>query len=295
MTLSSTTYALIVHGGAGADPALDYREQEAHLRELISNGQDRLLSGESALDTAVALVKAMEASGLYVAGKGSAPNRDGVVELDASVMEGSSRKAGAVAALRNARHPIEAARQVMADGRNLMLAGEGAGAFARAQGLDFVDDPQAYYTDHVKHGSKSAASQHGTVGAVALDLGGNLAAATSTGGTFHKMAGRIGDTPLIGAGTWADDTVAVSCTGLGEFFIRTNAAHDITARMRYGGASLREAAAATLAEVKRLGGNGGLIAVDRAGTIAMPYNSKGMKRAAVSDKAAAVVRIFEPE
>ena len=126
MTLSSTTYALIVHGGAGADPVLDYREQDAHLRDLIANGRDRLLSGETALDTTVALVKAMEGSGLYVAGKGAAPNRDGIVELDASVMAGASREAGAVAALRNARHPIEAARRVMADGRNLMLAGEGA-------------------------------------------------------------------------------------------------------------------------------------------------------------------------
>ncbi len=289
------TYALILHGGAGADPARDYREQEAHMGELISSGQDRLLSGESAFDTVVALVKMMEASGLYVAGKGSAPNREGVVELDAGVMEGSSRKAGAVAAIRHAVHPVEAARQVMEDGRQVMLAGEGAGAFARAKGLDFVEDPDAYYVDHVKHGSQDAESGHGTVGAVALDRGGNLAAATSTGGTFFKNAGRIGDTPIIGAGTWADDTVAVSCTGLGEFFILTSAAHDVSARMRYGKASLREAAAATLAEVKRLGGNGGLIAVDRMGNIAMPFNSKGMKRAAVSDRAAPVVRVFEPE
>ncbi len=295
MTLSSTTYALIVHGGAGADPALDYREQEAHLRDLISQGQDRLLSDESALDTVVALVKDMESCGLYVAGKGSAPNREGAVELDASVMEGASQKAGAVAAIQNALHPVEAARRVLADGRNVMLAGAGAGAFARESGLDFVEDPQAYYVDHVKHGSKNADAGHGTVGAVALDLSGNLAAATSTGGTFHKMAGRVGDTPVIGAGTWADDTVAVSCTGLGEFFIRAGTAHDISARMRYGGASLREAAAAALAEVKRLGGNGGLIAVDRLGNIAMPYNSKGMKRAAASHQAAPVVRIFEPE
>ncbi len=289
------TYALVVHGGAGADPAIDYREQEAHLRALISDGQDRLLSGESALETVVALVKAMEASGLYVAGKGSSPNADGVVELDASVMEGSSRKAGAVAAAPHLLHPVEAARQVMEDGRQVMLAGAGASAFARAKGLEFVNDPDAYYVDHVKHGSKNAASAHGTVGAVARDGNGNLASATSTGGTFFKTAGRVGDTPIIGAGTWADDTVAVSCTGLGEFFIRAGAAQDVSARMRYGGASLREATAATLAEVKRLGGDGGLIAVDRMGNIAMPYNSKGMKRATVSDRTSPVVRIFEPE
>ncbi len=295
MISTSTTYALIVHGGAGADPALDYREQEAHLRALIAGGQKRLLAGESALDTAVAMVKDMETSGLYVAGKGSAPNRDGIVELDASVMDGSNRQAGAVAALRNAVHPIEAARRIMAEGRYVMLAGEGAGAFARAQGLEIVADPATYYVDHVKHGSGGAQEGHGTVGAVALDLSGNLAAATSTGGTFNKMAGRVGDTPLIGAGTWADDGVAVSCTGLGEYFIRAGTARDVSARMTYGGASLNEATAAALAEVKRLGGDGGLIALDRQGNIAMPFNSKGMKRAAVSDKIAAVVRIFEPE
>ncbi len=289
------TYALIIHGGAGAEPELDYREQEAHLGELIASGQAWLQSGQSALDTVVSLVKLLEASGLYVAGKGSGPNSEGDVELDASVMEGAGQKAGAVAAIRNVLHPVEAARQVMDAGRHVMLAGAGAGSFARAKGLAFVDDPESYYCDHVKHRAKNADSAHGTVGAVALDRSGKLAAATSTGGTFGKDAGRIGDTPLIGAGTWADDTVAVSCTGLGESFILAGAAHDVSARMRYGNASLREATAATLAEIKRLGGDGGLIAVDRTGQIAMPYNSKGMKRAAVSDRVAPTVRVFEPD
>jgi L-asparaginase/beta-aspartyl-peptidase (threonine type) len=289
------TYALIIHGGAGADPRLDYDQQEAHMSELIANGRDRLLSGQSAMETVVSLVKSMEASGLYVAGKGSAPNVNGVVELDASVMDGVSRKAGAVAAIRGVVYPVEAAHRVMIDDHQVMLAGEGANAFALSQGLELVDDPATYYRDHLKHGSSGIDAAHGTVGAVALDASGNLAAATSTGGTFNKKAGRVGDTPLIGAGTWADDSVAVSCTGLGEAFIRTSAAHDVAARMRYGGLSLREAAAATLADVKRLGGDGGLIAIDRQGNIAMPYNSKGMKRAAVSDRTAPVVRVFEPE
>jgi len=293
--VSLMTYALIIHGGAGADPRLDYSQQEAHMSELISNGRDRLLSGQSAMETVVSLVKSMEASGLYVAGKGSAPNTNGVVELDASVMDGVGRKAGAVAAIRGVVYPVEAARRVMIDDHQVMLAGEGANAFALSQGLELVDDPTTYYCDHLKHGSSGIDAAHGTVGAVALDTSGNLAAATSTGGTFNKKAGRVGDTPLIGAGTWADDSVAVSCTGLGEAFIRTSAAHDVAARMRYGGLSLREAAAATLAEVKRLGGDGGLIAIDRRGNIAMPYNSKGMKRAAVSDRTAPVVRVFEPE
>lgn len=289
------SYAVVVHGGAGADPMLDYNQQEDHMSKLISDGRDQLLSGQSALETVVSLVKVMEESGLYVAGKGSAPNTEGVVELDASVMDGVSQKAGAVAAIRGVVHPVEAAHQVLRDGNQVLLAGEGACAFALGRGLELVDDPLTYYRDHIKHGSKGVGAAHGTVGAVALDVKGNLAAATSTGGTFNKNAGRVGDTPLIGAGTWADDDVAVSCTGLGEFFIRTSAAHDVAARMRYSGLSLREAAAATLAKIRRLGGDGGLIAVDRQGNIAMPYNSKGMKRAAVSDKTEMVVRVFEPE
>lgn len=289
------TYAVVIQGGAGANPALDYSQQEAHMSELVSNGRNQLLSGQSAMEVVVSLVKLMEGSGLYVAGKGSAPNTNGVVELDASVMDGISRKAGAVAAIRGVLSPVEAAHRVMMDGHQVMLAGEGATAFALGQALEPVDDPVTYYSDHVKHGSSGIGAAHGTVGAVALDTNGQLAAATSTGGTFNKKMGRVGDTPLIGAGTWADDRVAVSCTGLGEVFIRTSAAHDVAARMRYGGLSLREAAAATLAEVKRLGGDGGLIAIDRQGNIAMPYNSKGMKRAAVSDRTAPVVRVFEPE
>lgn len=288
-------YAVVIHGGAGADPALDYGQQVSHMGELISNGRKQLLSGRSAMETVVSLVKLLEESGLYVAGKGSAPNANGVVELDASVMDGASQKAGAVAAIRGVVHPVEAARQVLLDGNNVLLAGEGASAFVLGRGLELVDDPPAYYCDHIKHGSTKVGAAHGTVGAVALDVKGNLAAATSTGGIFNKSAGRVGDTPLIGAGTWADENAAVSCTGLGEAFIRASAAHDVAARMRYGGLSLREAAAATLAEIKRLGGDGGLIAVDRQGNIAMPYNSKGMKRAAVSDETDMVVRVFEPE
>ena len=288
-------YALILHGGAGARPALDYTGQVRHLTALIAAGRDRLAAGGAALDTVCAMVEAMEVSGLYVAGKGSAPNTDGVVELDASVMNGADRRAGAVAAVRGVVHPVAAARHVLEDGRHVMLAGEGAASFARDAGMAMVDDPAAYYVEHEAHGSGAAAASHGTVGAVALDLAGGLAAATSTGGTFNKLPGRVGDTPLIGAGTWADDRVAVSCTGSGEYFIRVAAAHDVAARMRYGAAALPEAVAATLAEIARLGGAGGVIAVDRDGNIAMPYNSQGMKRAAVSDRLAPVVRVFEPE
>ena len=288
-------YALVLHGGAGAKASLDYSVQRQHLGDLIARGREMLITGETAMETVVVMVQAMEASGLYVAGKGSAPNQAGVVELDASLMDGATRRAGAVAAIRNCAHPIAVAQAVLMHGSEVMLAGEGANGFAAEIGADMVTDPQSYYVDHVNHRSAERGAEHGTVGAVALDEAGNLAAATSTGGPFHKRPGRIGDSPLIGAGTWADDRVAVSCTGSGENFIRAAAAHDVSARMRHGGDALDAAVAATLDEIKRLGGDGGIIAVDHTGNIAMPYNSKGMKRAAVSSDMAPVVRVFEPE
>ena len=288
------TFALVIHGGAGARRSADYSEQKQHLAEVVEAGRDMLATGGSALDTVTEMVARLEASGHYVAGKGSAPNSDGIIQLDASIMDGRSRAAGAVAALSNFVHPIKAARAVMENSSHVMFAGAGANAFALANGLEAVPDSTAYYNRHIEHGSAEKVS-HGTVGAVALDLAGNLAAATSTGGTFNKRPGRVGDTPLIGAGTWADDTVAVSCTGIGEAFIRAGAAHDVSARVRYGGATLDVAAAAVLDEVKQCDGDGGLISVDRSGNISMPFNSNGMKRAAISDRMEAVVRIFEAE
>ncbi len=289
------TYALVIHGGAGARRNLDYSAQRAHLSELIGSGNEMLAGGRAALDVVADMVAELEVCGLYVAGRGSAPNAEGVVELDASIMDGATHKAGAVAALSNLVHPVQAARSVLEEGRCVMRAGDGARRFAIAQGLEVVDDPNSYYTMHVQHGSASAMSSHGTVGAVALDTAGNLAAATSTGGTFNKPAGRVGDTPIIGAGTWADDRVAVSCTGIGEAFIRSGAAHDVAARVRYGAAGLDEAARAVLDNVRTYDGDGGIIAVDRDGNIAMPFNSDGMKRAAVSSSMPAVVRVFEAE
>lgn len=288
------TYALVLHGGAGARPGTDYSAQKEDLAALIRAGQARLAEGQGALDVVVWAVEALEASGLYVAGKGSAPNSAGGFELDASLMHGPDRRAGAVAAIEGIKSPIRAARVVLDDGRHVMLAGAGALEAAKAAGLDEVHDPEAYYSEHVSHGSGEVAN-HGTVGAVALDIHGALAAGTSTGGTFGKLIGRVGDTPIIGAGTWADTTVAVSSTGLGEAFIRTAAGFDVSARMRYGGATVDEATRRVLDEVKRFDGDGGLIAIDAKGRIAMPYNSDGMKRAAVSNTMAPVVRVFEPE
>jgi len=295
MKVYHMTYALVIHGGAGARPGTDYSEQKKHLEVLINKGQEMLISGHDALEIVTTIVAEMEASGLYVAGKGSAPNTDGIVELDASVMDGKNQRAGAVAAISNIVHPIHAAQSVLTDGKHVMLAGNGAKTFALSKGASLVDDPDNYYTEHVSHGSMGDTASHGTVGAVALDMNGNLAAATSTGGTFNKRPGRVGDTPLIGAGTWADSRVAVSGTGIGEAFIRTSAAHDVAARVTYGNATLDAATRAVLDEIKKCDGNGGLIAVDRDGHISMPFNSDGMKRAAVSNNMPAVVRVFEAE
>ena len=288
------TYALVIHGGAGARPGTDYSKQKEDLMQLICTGQEMLSEGQSSLDVVVWAVNALEESGLYVAGKGSAPNSVGGFELDASLMHGPNRRAGAVAAIEGFKSPIQAARAVLDDGRHVMLAGDGAQSFASAAGLEKVEDPQSYYSEHVAHGSSEVAN-HGTVGAVALDIRGELAAGTSTGGTFGKLVGRVGDTPIIGAGTWADDIVAVSGTGLGEAFMRTTAAFDVSARMRYGDVPVDQATRQVLDQVAQCDGDGGLIAIDARGNISMPYNSDGMKRAAVSDKMPPVVRVFEPE
>ena len=288
------TYALVIHGGAGARPGTDYTVQKQHMLELVTTGQEMLIDGQSALDVVAWAIEQLEASGLYVAGKGSAPHSLGGFELDASIMHGPDRRAGAVAAIEGIISPIRAAKAVLDDGWHVMLAGEGAQIAAKAAGLAEVEDPASYYSEHESHGSKEDAD-HGTVGAVALDIHGELAAGTSTGGTFNKLVGRVGDTPIIGSGTWADETVAVSCTGLGEAFMRANAAYDLSARMRYGAAAINDASRAVLDEVKRCDGDGGLIAIDAQGTIAMPYNSDGMKRAAVSSTMPPIVRVFEPE
>ncbi len=237
-------------------------------------------------------VTELETCGLYVAGRGSAPNTAGHVELDASIMDGASREAGAVAALRDFVSPVHVARGVMEKTPHVMLAGSGAVEFAREHGYEEVADPASYYTLPIGvFRQETVDMSHGTVGAVALDRSGGLAAATSTGGTFGKLHGRIGDTPLIGAGSWADDSIAVSCTGTGEHIIRAGGAAAIAFRYR-SGLPLNDAIRELLDEVKRLGGDGGIIAVTRDGEIAMPYNSQGMKRASVSVDTPLLSRTF---
>lgn len=279
MPENNATWAFSLHGGAGAVAGRDYATTENHLQQLADACRRQLIGGMSALDVVAMAVEELEACGLYVAGRGSAPNSAGYVELDASIMDGSTRKAGAVAGLRDFVSPVSVARGVMERTPHVMLAGIGAGAFAAAEGFAPVADPGNYYTLPVGVTADDIGDiAHGTVGAVALDRSGRLAAATSTGGTFGKLEGRIGDTPLIGPGTWADDNIAISCTGIGEHIIRSGGAALIAFRYR-SGVALDDAVQEMLDEVARLGGDAGVIAVTRDGDIAMPYNSEGMKRA----------------
>jgi len=293
-----TRPALILHGGAGARRDRNYDREIAHMRQVVQAMAVRLMDGAAALDVVVEAIVMLEDSGLYVAGRGASPNLAGEYELDASLMEGSTRRAGAVAAFQGYRNPIRAARCVMEHTPHVLLAGSGATRFAADHGLDAIDDPDAWFTragqgedNHPPGQGRTATLTHGTVGCCVLDNAGRMAAGTSTGGVFGKLPGRVGDTPIPGAGVWATDRVAVSCTGQGEYFIRTNAAASVDWRVA-AGQSLADATAATIAEIGAMGGDGGLIALDAQGNRADPFNSQGMKRAWLTPEGDIGVEVF---
>ena len=288
--------ALILHGGAGARRGTDYGAEREHMAEVVARMAGLLAAGTAALDVAVEATVMLEDSGLYVAGRGGSPNLAGQFELDAALMDGATGRVGAVAALQGFRNPVRAARAVMDRTPHVLLAGDGAAQFAAGAGLDRIDDPEAWFTragqgeDNHPPGTLS----HGTVGCCVLDTQGRLAAATSTAGVFGKLPGRVGDTPIVGSGTWADAGVAVSCTGQGEYFLRTVAAARVGWAVE-AGAAVGDAARDVLAAIGGLGGNGGLIALDRQGRVAHPFNSQGMKRAWLTPEGEVRVAVFERE
>jgi beta-aspartyl-peptidase (threonine type) len=307
-TVAEAPVAIAVHGGAGTITRDNMSpEQEAAFRtamdQAVSSGYAALQRGESGIDVVVAVIKLLEDSPLFNAGHGAVLTWDGHHELDASIMSGSDLAAGAVAGAKSIKNPIEAARAVMLASPHVLLSGQGADAFAEMQGLEIV--PNRYFTtprrlkalERYKSAQveKPADSKFGTVGVVVLDREGNLAAGTSTGGMTGKRWGRVGDAPLIGAGTYADNSsCAVSATGHGEFFIRWQVASDICARVKYTGVTLRAAADAVIQEVLvPEGGEGGVVAIDAAGSVAMVFNTEGMYRASIDREGNKVLGIYK--
>jgi isoaspartyl peptidase/L-asparaginase-like protein (Ntn-hydrolase superfamily) len=274
--------AIVVHGGAGGLPrdAERLERMRSGAAAAVEAGHAVLAAGGSALDAVEAAVVVLEDDPEFNAGRGAALTEYGRVELDASMMDGSTRAAGAVAAVRGVRNPIRAARAVLDEGRHVLLVGPPATEFAATAGLAFEAETW-FVTERERQALADAAEPaRGTVGAVARDAQGCLAAATSTGGVSGQRLGRVGDSPLVGAGTWADDsTVAVSCTGHGESIIRSALAHEVDALLRHRGLGLQEACALAIEGLGRWGQDGGLIAVSSHGEVAATFNSPGMTRA----------------
>lgn len=290
-------YAMVIHGGAGTIlPENMTPDKETAIRAAMNAAMDAgekvLREGGSAADAVEATIWVMEDSEYFNAGKGAVFTNAGINEMDASFMTGHDQNAGAVGGVTTIKHPISAARAVLEKSEHVLLSGKGANDFAIEQGLESVD-PKYFYTEgrfqslqralegeKVEQENEDVDKKHGTVGCVALDKNGNLAAGTSTGGMTNKRYNRLGDSPIIGAGTYADNaTCGVSCTGWGEYFIRYAVAYDVHARMAYGGADLSTAADAVIHKtLTAKGGTGGLIALDKNGNVAMPFNTPGMYR-----------------
>ena len=306
--------AIAIHGGAGTMNRADLSdEKEQAIRETLSRalqaGHERLAQGDTAVDAVEAAIIVLEDSPLFNAGHGAVFNGAGAHELDAAIMDGRTRNAGAIAGVGHIRNPILLASEVMTASPHVMLAGAGAEEFAVARGFELVDNDYfstEFRREQLERAQAEQTSRNslpppelrlGTVGAVALDQHGNIAAGTSTGGMTNKRFGRIGDVPVIGAGTYADnETCAVSATGHGEYFIRAVVAHDIAALMRYSGKSLQEAVDQVVLEtLVEFGGSGGVISIDRHGNIAMEHNTPGMYRGAIDTKGRLTTAIYKEE
>ncbi|WP_448104769.1 isoaspartyl peptidase/L-asparaginase family protein [Pedobacter panaciterrae] len=316
-------YVLVVHGGAGTilKSTMTPEKEAAYtaaLTKALQRGYNAIKSGKTSLDAVEAAIHVLEDSPLFNAGKGAVFTHDGKNEMDAAIMDGKSLKAGAVAGVTVIRNPITAARAVMEKSEHVMMVSRGAEEFAKQCGVEIVD-PKYFYTkerwdglqeaikeDSVKavldHGNKKSMKlgtinrdyKFGTVGAVALDKMGNLAAGTSTGGMTNKKYGRVGDSPIIGAGTYANNlTAGISCTGWGEFYIRSVVAYDVSAMMEYRNLSVADASKKALDKMEKLGGDGGLIALDKNGNVAMPFNTEGMYRGTVTEDGKIEVLIYK--
>lgn len=320
---SDTKYVMVIHGGAGTilKSTMTPEKEAAYtaaLTKALETGYAAIKKGKSSLDAVEATIHILEDSPLFNAGKGAVFTNEGKNEMDAAIMDGSNLKAGSVAGVRVIKNPISAARAVMEKSEHVMMAGAGAEKFAKQAGLTIVD-PSYFFTQErwdglqkalkedstksvLDHGNKKTYkprsqnidNKFGTVGCVALDNKGNLAAGTSTGGMTNKKFGRIGDAPIIGAGTYANNaTAAISCTGWGEFYIRSVVAHDISALMEYKGLGVAEASQIALDKMAKLGGDGGLIALDKNGKIAMPFNTAGMYRGTITSDGKIEVQIYK--
>ncbi|PQJ68880.1 isoaspartyl peptidase/L-asparaginase family protein [Polaribacter butkevichii] len=315
-------FAIIIHGGAGTILKKNLSDEKeaaykAKLEEAVKVGHTILKNGGTSQEAVMKTIQIMEESPLFNAGKGAVFTHEETNELDASFMDGKTLNAGAVAGVTNVKSPIELAIKVMTDSDHVMLSGKGASIFAKEKGLEIVD-PSYFYTEkrfqslqriknktktELDHNDKKAAfydadiknAKFGTVGCVALDKNGNIAAGTSTGGMTNKRWGRIGDAPIIGAGTYANNkTCGVSSTGWGEYFIRGMVAYDISAQMEYQNKSLKEATTDVIKnKLTKLGGTGGVIALDKNGNMSFEFNTAGMYRASMNDKDELVVKIYK--
>jgi len=302
-------FGIVIHGGAGrivkenmsAEREAEYSNK---LKEVLETGYKILAKGGSALDAVEAVIKLMEDSPLFNAGKGAVLTEKGVAELDASIMDGKTLSAGAVAGIKHVKSPITLARLVMEKSPHVMMISDGSEEFAKQNGLEMVDNEyfitkerwESYQRALQREEERKKAEKHGTVGAVALDKNGNIAAGTSTGGMMMKKFGRVGDAPIIGAGTYANNnTCGVSATGSGEYFIRIGVAKDISSLIEYKGMGLSEAATEVIKKVGDLGGNGGVICLDKFGNVAMPFNTEGMYRGYYISGEQPIIKMYKDE